>query len=265
MATLADRTIEANRRSQDELAGRVRTLSDEDLSRPSGAAEWSVAQVLSHLGSSAEIGLGTLRAALADQEPPTDANQPVWDRWNALPPRQKAEAFLQSTEELVTAYEALDANQRAGLTIPLPFLPEPADVALLAGMRLNEGALHGWDVAVAFDKEARIPADVAGVLLEQYRGPLAFLLGFTGKVDELGRTARLRVETTAPEATFGLLLRERAVLADSPETSDGTLRIPAETLLRLFGGRLRPEQVPAGVEVHGDVSLDELRQVFPGY
>jgi len=36
-------------------------------------------------------------------------------------------------------------------------------------------------------------------------------------------------------------------------------------VLRLIGGRLAPAHTPAGVEVIGDVSLDELRAVFPGY
>ena len=40
---------------------------------------------------------------------------------------------------------------------------------------------------------------------------------------------------------------------------------PLDALVRLVAGRLTPARTPAGVEVIGDVTLDELRKVFPGY
>ena len=40
---------------------------------------------------------------------------------------------------------------------------------------------------------------------------------------------------------------------------------PAESVVRLLAGRLKPEHTSDGVEVTGNVSLDDLRQVFPGY
>ena len=64
MTTLADRTIAALRTTHDDLAALVPGLTDEQLAGPSGASEWTVAQVLSHLGSGAEIGLATLETAL---------------------------------------------------------------------------------------------------------------------------------------------------------------------------------------------------------
>src|SRR6476619_1912809 len=63
MMTLADRTIAVLRASHDAVAALVPDLSDEQLRGPSGAAEWPLAQVLSHLGSGAEISIGTLAAA----------------------------------------------------------------------------------------------------------------------------------------------------------------------------------------------------------
>ena len=87
MTPTADATISALRSTHDELAAVVRGLTDEQLLAPSGASEWPVAQVLSHLGSGAEIGLATLRAATGEGEAPGDGfNQSVWDRWNAMSP-----------------------------------------------------------------------------------------------------------------------------------------------------------------------------------
>jgi hypothetical protein len=38
-----------------------------------------------------------------------------------------------------------------------------------------------------------------------------------------------------------------------------------EAAIRLIGGRLAAAHTPAGTEVVGDVTLDDLRRVFPGY
>ena len=40
---------------------------------------------------------------------------------------------------------------------------------------------------------------------------------------------------------------------------------PLEAALRLLGGRLAPASTPADVDVTGNVTLDDLRRVFPGY
>jgi uncharacterized protein (TIGR03083 family) len=263
MSELADRTIDADHRTYERLAGLVGRLTDDDLTTPSGASEWTVAQVLSHLGSGAEITLATLRAAQAGTARAGDANQAVWARWNALSPREQADGYLRAARELDRAYAELAPAERASLRVPMAFLPEPADVDLFTGMRLNEAAIHAWDVEVAFDRAATIPDDVAAVLVEQYRGPLAFLLGFAGKPAELDGPVTLTVRATSPDMTLGLTLAEQARLTDAPERSDGELHLPAEALPRLLTGRLR--EADAGrVRVDGSVSLDDLRRVFPG-
>ena len=86
MISLADATIAALRTNYDELATVVRTLSDAQLTLPSGASEWTVAQVVWHLGSGAEITLAGLRAATGEApSPAADFNRSVWDRWCPWP------------------------------------------------------------------------------------------------------------------------------------------------------------------------------------
>src|SRR4051812_9441303 len=251
MTTLADETIGADHRTFERLARLVGTLTDDQLTQPSGASEWTVAQVLSHLGSGAEITLDTLRAAQAGVDRPADANPAVWDRWNAMTPRQQADGYLRAGRELDQAYAELDPTQRANLRVPMAFLPEPAGLELFAGMRLNEAALHAWDVEVAFDPAATIPGDVAAVLVEQYRGPLAFMVGLTGKPAELDRRpVTLSVRTTSPDLSLGLRLDEQARLTEAPGRSDGELRLPAEALPRLLTGRLRATD-DGGIRVTG--------------
>jgi uncharacterized protein (TIGR03083 family) len=264
MTLLADRTIEADHATYQRLARLVGTLTDDQLTQPSGASEWTVAQVLSHLGSGAEIALDTLRAARSGTDRAADANQAVWARWNAMGPREQAGGYLAAGQELDRAFADLDPAQRRDLLVPLSFIPQPTGVDLFSGMRLNEAALHAWDVEVAFDPAAVIPDDVAVVLVEQYLGPLAFLLGFTAKPAELlRRPVTLTVRATSPDRTLGLALAEKAHLTDdAPGRSDGDLHLPLHVLPRLLTGRLRPTD---DIRVEAAVTLDDLRRVFPGF
>jgi uncharacterized protein (TIGR03083 family) len=267
MSTLADRTIAALRSNHDELAARVRGFDEQDLARQSGSSQWDVAQVLSHLGSGAEIGLATLQTGVAGQPgPDQDFNKSVWDRWNAMSPQEKAKGFLRANEQLVTGFENLDAAARQDLHVKMAFLPFPADVALLSGMRLNEAVLHGWDVRVAFDPHATLNAQEAATALEQLTGPLNFMVGFLGKPEALGGTqATLRVETTDPRRVLGLVLGPTVSLSDALADSDGVLTAPAEALLRLLGGRLDQAHTPDTLTITSDaVTLEQLRRIFPG-
>ena len=266
MTTLADQTIDADHRTYERLAALVATLTDDQLTEPSAASAWTVAQVLSHLGSGAEITLASLRAAESGTERGTDANSAVWARWNARSPREQADGYLRAAEQLDAALGDLDARQRDELQVPMAFLPEPAGIDLFAGMRLNEAALHAWDVEVAFTPTATVPDGVAAVLIDQYLGPLAFLLGFTGKPDQVSnRPVTLTLNTTAPERTLGLELGDRAALTLAPAQSDGEIHLPTEALPRLLSGRLRPLDRDGDIRVDGPLSLDDLRRVFPGY
>ena len=76
--------VGALRASVDRLHALASGLDDEQLVSPSYCDEWSIAQVLSHLGSQAEIFGAILDAALEERElPGPDAFPPVWDAWNS--------------------------------------------------------------------------------------------------------------------------------------------------------------------------------------
>ena len=267
MTTLADRTITALRNSLDNLSGIVRDLDAADLDRQSGALEWDVAQVLSHLGSAAEIGLSGLSAgAVGEPAPGQDFNIAVWARWDAMSQQEKADGYLDWAERFVVAFEGLDAQARESLTVQLSFLPFPADVTLLSGMRLNEFALHSWDVRVAFDASAALSDEEAEVLLEQFRGPLNFLVGYLGKSDVLeGDAVAVRIEGSDPGHVFGLALADSVSLGDAHETPHVEITGPTEAVIRLITGRLRDANTPESLVISGDaVTLEQLRAIFPG-
>lgn len=262
MTSLADRTITELRRVYDDLADRVPTLTPEDLARPSGAEEWTVAQVLSHLGSAGEIRRAGLRAALTGADAPgPDFNPSVWDRWNALTPREQADGYLASEGETLELVEGLTADQREQLRVDVGFLPAPIPLATLTGMWLNEAAQHSWDVRVAFDAEAEVDAAAAAVVLEHLSGGLGFLLGFAAQVDTLPHPGVVALGDTGLSLTLG----ERAVLSDDAGPATASFNGGAGSAVRLLGGRLRQIYTPPGLTVEGDLDLDDLRRVFPGY
>ncbi len=263
MTPTPDATISALRSTHDELVSVVRGLTDEQLLDPSGASEWPVAQVLSHLGSGAEIGLATLDAATGKREPLGDGfNQSVWDRWNAMSPREQADGFVDADEALVAAYEGLSPEQRSDLQVKLGFLPMPLPVASLAGMRLNEAAQHSWDARVAHDDDAAIPDDTASLVVEHYATGLGFLLGFIGKADALPEPAVV----TVGDLGLSLSVTDTVALVPAADAeATATFTGSADAVARLLTGRLTPRWTPEGVTVTGNVDLDDLRRVFPGF
>ncbi len=263
MKSTTDHPINALRSGHAALTALVQDLPPGALTGRSGASEWTVAQVLSHLGSGAEIGLAGLQASIAGEPAPGgDFNHGVWDRWNAMSPEDQASGFVTSNEALVSAYESLDEQTRQQLKVKL-FLPEPVDVATAASFRLSEFTLHSWDVAVAGDPQAALAQDAVEHLLDI----APYMFGWLGKPKDVlsGASVQLAVHSSAPTRDFGVEITDKTALTDAPATPDATLEIPAESWLRLVAGRLAPEHTPAGVSATGSVTLDQLRQIFPGF
>jgi hypothetical protein len=180
-----------------------------------------------------------------------------------MAPRERAEGFLTGNESLTELYESLDAATRESLRIDMGFLPAPAEVATAAGLRLNELALHSWDVRVAFDDAATLEPQAVAALLP---GP-SLLIGWISKPEQLaGRSAVLRITTTAPASSHTLRLADQVSIDSEPvEEPDGTIDLPAEAWLRLVSGRLAPRLTPADIVTSGAADLDLLRKVFPGF
>jgi len=262
MSTLAARTIEALRVEHDALTDFVTALDDDRLAGPSGASEWPVAQVLSHLGSGSEIALAGLKAALGQAEEPGDEfNHSVWDRWDAMSPAVQRDGFIERGGVLVEALEALTDEQQASLEVPVGFAPMPLSLAAFAGMRLNEVAHHSWDVRVSADPGAGLLDSSTPVVLDHMAGDLAYLLGFLGKADRLGERVVLAIGGTG----HTLVIDHGVGIGSGDDEATATFDGPVEAALRLVSGRLGPSYTPAGVSVTGNVTLDQLCEVFPGF
>jgi uncharacterized protein (TIGR03083 family) len=248
--------IRALRHSQDRLASIVQPLTLEQLSGPSYHS-WTIAQVLGHLGSQAEIFQGWITAALEGIAPPgPQTMQPIWGVWNARSPEEQARDSIADNERLVRRFESLTDDELARMHLNL--FGMELDAAGLTRLRLGEHALHTWDIAVALDPTAQVAPDAVALLSDT----LGFLAGRAGKPQD--KRFRLRVRTSGPERDFSLRVGETVELTDwDGGTADGELRIPAEAFLRLVYGRPDPQHTPE-VELTGPITVDDLRRVFPG-
>jgi uncharacterized protein (TIGR03083 family) len=257
METSPDPWIDALRHSHQRLQAVAGPLDVDQLRQRSYASEWSIAQVLSHLGSGAEIFDLFLEASLTGQEPPgRDAFVPVWDVWNAKDPQAQATDGLRADEAAVQRFESLTPEQRTGLRVRL--FGTEADLTGLARMRLGEHAIHTWDVAVALDPSATVAPDAVGLLIDTIGQTIARI----AKPD--GKQRRVLVSTSDPARRFILETGEEIGLTESDsEQSLPELRLPAEAFVRLLYGRLDPAHTPQ-VEAEG-VDLDDFRALFPGF
>ena len=250
-----DSPLPALRHSVGRLHQLCRGLDDAELETPSYARGWSIADVLSHLGAGGAVQRRRLEDALAGLETPEDFAPSVWDEWNAKRARDKAADALVVDESVLEALESVSAAYRARLRFALGPLSLGFDE--YAGLRLNEHALHTWDIEVVFDETAHLPHEAAAVVVDN----LGLTARFTGR--PAGAARDVVVRTTDPVREFTVRLAVDAVdLGAGGSGRAPDLVLPAEAFCRLVYGRLDPAHTPA---VTGDGAvLDSLRAVFPG-
>ncbi|HEX6449485.1 MAG TPA: maleylpyruvate isomerase family mycothiol-dependent enzyme [Trebonia sp.] len=247
--------------SSDGLTKIVSGLSDETLARPSFTGGWTIAQVLSHLGSAAEICTGLVRRGIdGDEAPPTaDEARPVWQRWDALSARDQREAWFEVDRRHRLLVGSLSPRQVQSVRIP--YFAGLLSVPDYAGYRLSEQSIHGWDIDVALDPAATIPAAQVDLLWER----LDVVASRFRDAEILKRLAprQLAVELTDRDRNARLELdADLHLVPGEPADPAAIVSGTAEALLRLVYGRNRPED---GVTVAGDISLEDLRSLFPGF
>ncbi len=217
--------------------------------------EWTVADVLSHIGSGGVIMRRGLEDTLAGRPPDGSFNQGVWDEWNAKTPEDQAAEALAADAALVAALGEVTEAQRGAFSFSMG--PMTLDFAGFIALRLNEHVVHTWDVEVTFDDEAILPPEAAPVMIDR----VGIIAGFAGRPP--GTPATVRVATTEPHRRLAVVLTPDSVALQAGDSgSDPDLALPTESFIRLIYGRLDPDHTPDGIEGQ---TLDQLRQVFPGF
>lgn len=249
--------------SHDRLCDLVSELDEAGLREPSYCDDWSIAQVLSHIGSGAEIFGKTVDTVVAGEPPPSrDSFPAIWDRWNAMSPREVRDAALGTDGGFVEKLEHL-GDGLEGLEFTL-FGVMHVDAVGLLRVRLSEHALHTWDVAVALDPRALVDPDAVSLLVDR----LPHSIGRLGKPEraETPRPYSVQVLTEQPDRAFRLDVGDQITMTPSDEERGDTARLhlPAEAFLRLVYGRLDDAHAPA-VGADERAALESLRTVFPGF
>jgi hypothetical protein len=135
--------------------------------------------------------------------------------------------------------------------------PMVLDFTAAVALRLNEHAIHVWDIEEAFDKSATLQRDAVPYLVDN----LELVIRFTAKTTGSGDV--LRVRTTEPQRELVLTLGEENVTLEEGEKTDEPhdVEMPAESFVRLLYGRLDAAHTPAAA---ASEHLENLRLVFPG-
>lgn len=249
--------IDATRASHDHFTSIVQPLSESEVEQPAYPKDWSIADTASHLGSQAEIFELSLAAGLAGRPSPgPEQFGPIWDRWNALAPLAQVRGSVAANEALVTQIESTSLEQRDHFSLSL--FGMDVDFAGLLSLRLGEHALHTWDIAVARQPTATIPASASGLLVDQ----LGSIVARAGQPAP-GMPA-VHIHTTGSDRHFLLTVDPAVTLASESGNDDAAelLTMPTEALIRLVYGRLDPDHTPPTLT---DPRLPALRRIFPGF
>ena len=245
--------------AHDAFASLVSGLDRDEIRARSYCAEWSAAQVASHIGSGAEFATGWLHAAIDHTDPTEGVDMPaVWDRWNALSPEEQVTEAVAASAGHVAAFESATTEQLEQAHVVL-FGAIELDGFGLARFRLPELVIHTWDIAVMRDPSARLLGPAVDFILDG----MAASVGWFGRPQP--RAWILNIETRGPERSYVLRNGEGVTLeAGSSADADGVMRLPAESLIRLVYGRVDDTTADEiGIDAAG-VRLDDLRAVFPG-
>jgi uncharacterized protein (TIGR03083 family) len=257
--------LAALKRGHRELVEFAETLPAESYERMSYCSKWTVAQVYSHLGSGAEIGLLNLQAGLTGNaltDPWT-----IWNRWDALPPEQMIGNFAAADSRFLDALDQLDLRTTAGLMVPMnAHMRFPLGVVLV--MRLAEHALHSWDIHVTYHPDAEVPAYAADLLMDLYPWDFISTVAAQQIAGPIG-TATLRIDIERPPRsllmTFADTITLETIHTNNHETPTGHLAFPtAGPWTRLLTGRLDPQHTPAGTHSEGTPTLETLRTALQG-
>jgi uncharacterized protein (TIGR03083 family) len=255
-AVIASARLEALRTSVNRLRAIVEPLGDDTITQPAYPTEWTIAQVLSHIGSGAVILGRRVEDGIAGNATPDDFAPSVWDVWNAKTPRAQADDALAADTALLARVESVTGDEAERFTFALG--PMTFDFEGFLGLRLNEHVFHTWDVEVALDPTATIPSALAALVIDN----LELVARFTAK--PAGDPCTVAVRTSDPERNFVVeITAESAALASSPTAAaSDDVGLPAEAFARLVYGRLDPDHTPP---FSGDAAvLDHLRSTFPG-
>jgi uncharacterized protein (TIGR03084 family) len=219
MAILDDLTAEQDR-LEDILAG----LDEAQWTAPSGAAGWTVADVVLHLAQSEEGVVASVAGAGVDIRP--DQDHSVDEAMDLLVRAQRTapeEVFRRWREARRASVEAL---RRAAPGRPLTWVETPLQPATLATTRLAEHWAHGLDITGPLGIDFPDTDRLRNVAWLAHR-TLPYALALTAE-----QAHPVSCELTAPDGM--------EVWHFGPADADSTISGPAGAFCRVAAQRLDP-------------------------
>ena len=195
--------VEALRSEYDRLAQHLRSLDADGLAAPTACEGWSAADVAAHLAWNARLYVRSLDMGLAGEAPPPAPPggvvakiTPDFVRDRSIEVRKKlGDGVLDSFEEhnarFIDMLDGFDPAVRDTLTVP--FLDFTYPLRRLIGQRINEVALHSWDVRSPADPRAALVQDAALASIELWSNTI-------GRWLRPGAPARIRIDPAGGEA-----------------------------------------------------------------
>ena len=241
--------VEALRSEYERLARHLRALDADGLAAPSTCEGWSAADVAAHLAWNARLYIRSLGMGLAGEAPPPSAAAGApkitadFVRDRAVELREKlGDGLLQSFEEhnagFIDMLDGLDSDVRETLTVP--FLNDTIPLRRLIGLRINEVALHSWDVRSPGDDQAALVEDAALASIELWRDTI-------GRRLRPGPETRVRIEPAGGGA-FDVTGGESPSTGPPSGDTDAALTGTASAIALFLSGRAGL----AAVELGGD-------------
>lgn len=242
-----ERLVEALRTEYEQLARYLRALDADGLAAPSACEGWSAADVAAHLAWNARLYVRSLGMGLSGEEPPPPPPgggpkiTPDFVRDRSIEVRRKlGDGVLDSFEEhnalFIDMLDDLDPAVRETLTVP--FLDFTYPLRRLIGQRINEVALHSWDVRSPADPQAALIEDAGLASIELWCDTIARHL-------QPGPETRLRIEPAGGEA-FDVTGGEAPSTGPPSGDPDATLAGTTSAVALFLSGRAGLDTLDVG-------------------
>ncbi|MDE3076509.1 MAG: maleylpyruvate isomerase family mycothiol-dependent enzyme [Chloroflexota bacterium] len=222
----------AEHNEYERLSAYLGQLDADGWQETSYCADWPVLRVISHLSSSAVINGGRLAAWFQGRPPMAREEFPkLWAHYDSLTAEQMLPEFRQATDEYFKVFDALTEDH--GATEVEGFMgKQPANRYIMG--RLNEMALHAWDVYVGRDRRARLTQETVGLLLPVQR---AVSLDRQRAEKLAGKKVQFRTVGPSDSLVLDLTGEQPALTHGEGASPDVSLELPAEEFCRLMYGR----------------------------
>jgi uncharacterized protein (TIGR03083 family) len=248
--------LAALRQRSDELGQQIATLSPAEWDRATNCPPWLVHDLATHLVTSGEGFLRSIRNGLAGTvEPP----QPRAAEQSASPP-EVAAALGRVTDEFESVYAGLTEAQ---LEIICWHRRGNRSIRWYAAHRLAEVSFHGWDLETSLGRPAQLSDTVAKLLLPtllESNVPRTYAAGLS---QARGSGERYLLQVSDDPAASWLVTIDPDVLhvTRGAAPADLSIAAPAADLALLVYGRA---ELTTFDGIDGDPALvDRFALIFP--